>query len=159
MIPLPHSFMVIPLDGSDPVHIHEDPEQKPPMLGVALVTPYIAQKWLHAGEATYRPVVMVDRDRQILAGRSVVEDAARGAETPTSAAVVEVGVPQAETAWTAVQAMRQAFELPKTSDVEGLVLDEDGGRVLAGAGPLYDLRKPTVMIVLIVKPNQDGRFN
>jgi hypothetical protein len=160
VIPLPQPFLVIPGDGSNPVHIHDRPDWHPPVLAVALVTPYIAQKWLHAGEATYRPVVMVDRDRQILAGRGVVEDTSRvGTDSHIEAAVVELGIPQAETAWTAVQAMRQAFDQPLSTDVDGLVLDEDGGRVLGGAAALYDLRKPCVFLVLITKPNADGRFN
>lgn len=165
MIPLPHPFMVIPGDGSDPVYIHDRPDWHPPMLAVALVTPYVAQKWLHAGEAEFRPVVMVDHERQILAGRGIVEAAARG-EGGTAAAVnmVAVDTEVAETAWTAVQAMRRAFELPETTDVPALVLSEDGGQVLGGAEALYDLRKPAVFIVLVTLPgvaglNADGRYN
>jgi hypothetical protein len=156
--------MVVPADGSDPVHIHDRPDWHPPLVAVALVTPYIAQKWLHAGEATYQPVVVVDQDRQILAGREIVKKGSQGDLGPAAAvSMIRLGASQADTAWTAVVAMRQAFELPEETDVNGLVLDEDGGRVLGGAAALYDLRKPTVFVVVIVDPavdrNADGRFN
>lgn len=163
-IPLPQPFMVIPLDGSDPVHIHEKPPLPPgqPVLAVTLVTPYIAQKWLHAGEPEMHAVVMQDENRCIWVGESIVQMAAAGPEVATSAAVVRLGSTQAEVAWTAVVAMRQAFYLPESTDVDGLVLNAtNGGQVLAGGSMLYDLRKPTVFVVLLVDsatPN-DGRNN
>jgi hypothetical protein len=64
----------------------------------------------------------------------------------------------AETAWTAVEAMRQVYEQTASDDIEGLVLS-DTGRVLGGAGAIYDLHRPTVMIVLVVDPHNDVRFN
>jgi hypothetical protein len=155
---LPQPFLVVPPDGSDPVHIHEaDPV--PPVLAVTLVTPYVAQKWLHAGDPVYQPVVVHDEDFQLVAGRAVLEMATTNPQAKTPAAVVTIGKEQADTAWTAVAAMRRAFSLPECIDTDGLVLDHDGGRVLAGAGALYDLRKPAVMVVLLVSPNADGRFN
>jgi hypothetical protein len=150
--------MVIPMDGSDPIHIHEAGDPRPPLVGVGLVTPFVAQKWLHAGEPVYRPVVIHDEDYQLIAGKSVLEMAKGAPDMRTSAAVVKLGHEQADTAWTAAQAMRIAFQLPEADDVDGLVLAHDGGQVLGGASALYDLRKPTVFIVLIVNPN-DGQWN
>jgi hypothetical protein len=129
------------------------------------VSPYVAQKWLHAGEAEYRPVVIVDKERQILAGRGIVAAAAAGQGASAAAVnMVAVDTAMAETAWTAVQAMRRAFALPETTDVPALVLNHGGGQVLGGAEALYDLRKPAVFIVLITLPgvaglNADGRYN
>jgi len=148
MIPLPHPFLVIPTDG-EPFGIEVNPEQRPPILGVSLVTPYIAQRWLHAGRAGYRPVVMHDAD-YMLAGRAFVRQVAEESWKAGEAAVVELGTSQGDSAWHAVVAMRDVWEEEESDDVPGVVLDAAGGRVIAGASGLYELRRPLVMVVLII---------
>lgn len=161
MIPLPQPFLVVPLDGSDPVHVHEwHQSDGPPILGVALVTPYIAQKWLHAGPFTDYPVVIKDADEGLVAGQAALRDISATGTTP--AAIVNIPRAQADTAVTAVVAMRQVYEAQAESsgDIEALILSEDGGRVLGGAGSLHELRKPRTMLVLILPSptDEDGRL-
>lgn len=161
MIPLPQPFLVVPLDGSDPVHIHEwHQEAGPPMLGVALVTPYIAQKWLHAGQPTFYPVVVTDMDDHLVAGQATLREAVTNAQAPKPAAVVKIGGDQAESAVAAVAAMRQVYEKPESDDIEALILSQEGGRVLGGASALWDLRGTAVMLVLIMPTptDEDGRI-
>ena len=160
MIPLPQPFLVIPPDGSDPIYIHEAPPelQTRPMLGIALVDPRIAQLWLHAGQPVFYPVVMLceeEDSKALVAGQRFLRAAVAHSETAKPAAVVKIGATQADTAVTAAYAMRQAFDMPQEEiegDNEAIILSDDGGVVLGGASELWDLRKPKVMIVLVIKP-------
>jgi hypothetical protein len=163
-IPLPQPFMVVPVDGSDPVHIHEwHQDHGPALLGVTLVTPYIAQKWLHAGQPTFYPVVIQDTEEQLVAGQATLREAVANPEAPKPAAVIKIGTGQAETAVTAVAAMRQAYDQPERWEdgVEALILSQEGGRVLGGAQALWELRRPRVMLVLIIPTptDEDGRLS
>jgi len=155
-VPLPYPFLVIPPDGSDPVYIHEAPKevQTHPMLGVAYVTPYIAQKWLHAGTPVFYPVVVLcesdDGTQEMVAGQAVLRAAVAHSANAKPAAVVKLGDPQATTACGAVAAMRIATNQPESDDAEAVILSSDGGIVLGGAEALYELRQPKVMLVLII---------
>ena len=155
-IPLPYPFLVIPGDGSDPVYIHEAPQelQTKPLLGVAYVTPYIAQKWLHAGQPVFYPVVVLceaDDHQEMVAGQRFLREAVAHHENAKPAAVVKLGDPQATVACSAVAAMRMATQQPESDDAEAIILSADGV-VLGGAAELYELRKPKVMLVLIIEP-------
>jgi hypothetical protein len=153
LIPLPQPFYVVPLDGSDPMPIDEAPQdmQVRPMLGVGLITPYIAQKWLRAGPPVFYPVVVVDLDDFLIAGHKTLREAEHNPKARKPAAIVKLGQEQASTAYTAVTAMRMAFDQPESEDVEALILSDAGGRVLGGAEALYDLRQVKVMLVLITE--------
>jgi len=157
MIPLPYPFLVIPGDGSDPVYIHEAPQelQTKPLLGVAYVTPYIAQKWLHAGTPVFYPVVVLcegdDGTQEMVAGQAVLRAAVAHSANAKPAAVVKLGDPQATTACGAVAAMRIATNQPESDDAEAVILSAGDGTVLGGAEALYELRQPKVMLVLIIE--------
>ena len=161
MIPLPSPFLVIPPDGSDPVYIHEAPDdlQRRPMLGVTLVTPRVAQMWLHAGQPVFYPVVIQCQDDDaisMVAGQKILKEAVSSSQ-PTPAAVVKIGEPLADTAVAAVEAMRKATgeteSVPDTAgDIEAVILSDDGGVVLGGAEALWDLRTNKVMLVLVINP-------
>jgi len=168
MIPglvLPNPFLVIPPDGSDPVYIHEAPEelQRHPLLGIAYVTPYVAQRWLHTGQPVFYPVVMLceaDDHQELVAGQKCLREAVANPEARKPAAVVKLGGPQADTAVMGVAAMRQAVgettEIPDDAgDIEAVILSPEDGTVLGGAEALYELRKPKVMLVLIIN-RQEG---
>jgi hypothetical protein len=147
---LPPHFKICPAHGGDAVYLHEALDAGPPMVGVGLVTPFLARKWLGAGEPDYRPVVMINQERTVLVGAGEVRQVSSYGDGPVAIEVVKLDDDQADTVHTEVEALRMRYEPAADDEISGLVLDEAGGRVLAGAMALRELSKPQVMVVKVV---------